>query len=76
MAKMIRGIVAKIFLGLLLVALITPLQAWAAPNQSTLKLINNRSETVWVAISNWDFDRNTSFTKGWYAVKPNSRIAV
>ncbi|WP_094602773.1 hypothetical protein SPSIL_038640 [Sporomusa silvacetica DSM 10669] len=55
---------------------ITLQQAWAAPKPSTLHLINNRSETVWVAISNWDFDRNTQFTKGWYAVKPNSSITI
>lgn len=76
MTKMIKGIVAKIFLGLLLVALITSQQAWAAPKPSTLKLINNRSETVWVALSNWDFDRNTSFTRGWYGVKPNSSMTI
>ena len=49
--------------------------AMAAP-KLTFKLINNRSETVWVAISSWDFDKNTSFTRGWYTVKPNSSITI
>ena len=49
--------------------------ALAAP-KLTFKLINNRSETVWVAISSWDFDKNTSFTRGWYTVKPNSSSTI
>ena len=55
MMKMIKGVMVKIFLGLLLVVLITPQQALAVPKPSeSLKLINNRSETVWVACSSWD----------------------
>ena len=77
MMKMIKGVMVKIFLGLLLVVLITPQQALAVPKPSeSLKLINNRSETVWVACSSWDFDRNTQFIRGWFAVKPNSSTII
>ena len=75
MMRRIKGAVAIVCLGLLLVALATPQQALAAP-KLTFKLINNRSETVWVAISSWDFDKNTSFTRGWYTVKPNSSSTI
>lgn len=62
----------RIFIGLLLLVLVTaavPPQALAAPS---LTLINDRAETVRVALKTWDADRNTSHLRGWFAVKPNS----
>lgn len=66
----------RIFIGLLLLALVTaavPRQALAAP---TLTLINGRSETVRVALNTWDADRNTSHFRGWFGVKPNSTTTI
>ena len=63
-------------IGLLLLVLmsaVVPQPVLAAP---TLDLINNRPETVRVALNTWDADRNTRHFRGWFAVKPNSTTTI
>ncbi|HWR37866.1 MAG TPA: hypothetical protein VN611_00065, partial [Patescibacteria group bacterium] len=54
----------------------TPAPSSAANTAATLELANNRSEAVYVAVQNWDANRNTNYMKGWFLVKPNASTRV
>ncbi len=60
--------------GVFALLLVFPVQAQDAA--AKLELVNRRAEPVLAAYSTWDAVKNTDFTQGWIALKPEEKVVI
>ncbi len=74
--KPYREQILRVFLSCFLFTLLMIALPPKALASATLELINNRSETVKVALRTWDVDQNTNFTQGWITINPHTTNTI
>lgn len=71
--KKYRKMMNCLLAGVFALLLAFPGQAQAA---AKLELVNRRAEPVMAVYRTWDAAKNTNFTQGWIALKPDTSVVI